>query len=203
MVEVTAILQPPAAALVERERGINERSVIGDQPSHAVRDPGLLVGSQRHDHVAFRRPVLLLIPNEVRNPDGGHGLVVARSAAIEVAVLLGQDKGIERPVLPLRLDNVEMREQEQWPLACLARFRTTGAAQASDKVALPRRVGGNQHLDVITREARSLETRRHGPRSGGAVAGRLGCIGLDELLVNVASEAACRVIRRRNGGDEG
>ena len=98
---------------------------------------------------------------------------VGGAAAVEVAVLLGEHERVHRPVLALRFDDVEVREQDHRPLRA-------GAAIAHDEVALLRR--RSEHAHVGIRKASRLEPRGHRLRSLRRVANGVRRVDLDELL---------------------
>src|SRR6185436_4460329 len=85
VVQPLAVLQAPAAAFIERKGGIDEVFVLGQKPRHAIVRAGLLVRGEGDDDVAARNPSFLLVADQVGDPDGGHGLVVAGAAAVKVA----------------------------------------------------------------------------------------------------------------------
>jgi hypothetical protein len=127
-----------AAALVDAKLGVNQPAVLLQQKLRAVEVAALLVGRQRDDEVALGPEVLLPVADEVGDEDGGHRLVVAGAAAVEVAFALGELEGVEtlRPVLPAGLDHVDVGEQKER----LARAR---AAQARDEIPLALVAGGD------------------------------------------------------------
>ena len=130
--QVLALPHVAAAAFVDRELGVDQILVVLHQPVDAVEGAAFLVGRERQNQIAIGREAFLLQANQVGDELRRHRLVVARAAAVEEAVLLEERERIERPVLALGLDDVEMREQQQ-RLAARA-----GAARARDQVALLR-----------------------------------------------------------------
>ncbi len=117
--------------------------------------------------------------NEIGDPDGGLGFVVAGAAAVEVAVLFGEDEGIERPVFALGFDDVGVGEEEE-------RLLLAGAVVADDEVELF--VDGAAEGDVGIGEAGGFEASGggFGDRSGGA--GGVAGADFDEFLVDVVGE---------------
>jgi len=91
--------------------------VVGEEPADAepkgIED--LLIHFEREDDVAVGCIALLLVADQIGHEGGGHELVVAGATAIEVAVALREPKRIDRPVLTLRVDHVEVREQQDRP----------------------------------------------------------------------------------------
>src|SRR5947209_190560 len=186
--EGTPATLAPAAALVDAELGVQEVAVVRDEPGRAVEVAALLVRRQRDDDVAVWAEALLLVAYEVGDEDRGHRLVVNRAAPVEVAVALRELERIEvgRPVLPLRLDHVEVRQQEDGP----TRAR---AAQPRDDVAFARVAGMDEHLHVLGGEARRAQTRRHLLRGLGRVAHGVGRVRLDQFLVDVEEKLLIRL----------
>ena len=72
------------------------------------------------------------VPDQVGDPDRGLRLVVAGSAAVEVAVLLDEQERVHAPVLALGLDDVRVGEQQD-------RLARAGAVIAHDEIELLRR----------------------------------------------------------------
>ena len=141
------------AALVQRQLGVDQVAVVLRQPARADQPAGLLARGQRHDQVA--RELLLGARRfqRDRRERRRHRLVVAHSARVEVAILLGRLEGRNAPRLPLDRHHVDVGEQEQRPLRA-------GAPDAGDQVP---------HLAAI----RGFAPARRRPGSGrGAAAGR-------------------------------
>src|SRR5262249_12003925 len=131
--------------------------------------------------------------NQVGSQDRGHRLVVAGPTAVEEAVLLEEHERIERPVLALRLDDVEMGDEEE-------RLARAGAAIAGDQIVLARVRAA--HLDVRRRESGGLQPRGHRFRGFCDVArGRIGRVDLNELLENLPRFRVVRTGLRGYGGD--
>ncbi len=84
-----------------------------------------------------------------------------------------------------------MREQQH-------RLLLSRSAKARNQVAVAR--FGDEDLDVGGGKAGIAKARGHRFRRGRHVAGGLGGVDLDELLVDVARQLPRRVIERRNGG---
>ena len=95
--------QQSACAFIERECGIDELAAILEQVVDAVDAiRGLLAARQRHDDVAPRLEVTLLLqPDHQVEEHRGHRLVVGGAAAVEEAVFLDQLERIALPVLAL------------------------------------------------------------------------------------------------------
>ena len=119
-----------------------------------------------------------------------------RAAPVEIAVLLDQLERIDRPVLALRLDDVEMREQQD-------RLARAAAAQARDEIALARR--GREDMHVGRRRSRPRAAAPPSPRPPCSVSPvAVTRVDLDQLLVDVARELLLRdqVLRRRRPGQK-
>ena len=100
-------------------------------------------------------------PDQRVDVDRRHCLVVGRAAGVEDAVLLDQLEGVARPVRRLRLDDVEVGEEED-------RLRPRVAArQDRDEAALLRMLGDGEAVEVGRRIARRRQPRRHPARRRG------------------------------------
>src|SRR5262245_53410559 len=189
--QVLAFAHLTRSAFVQRELRVDELAAVLDQPVDAVEAAAFFVRREGENEIAVRSKALLLQANQIRRDDRRHRFVVARAAAVEESVLLEEDERIERPVLAPRLDDVEVREEEEW----LAR---AGPAIARDQIVLAR-IGAREH-HVRRGESGGLQPRGHGLGGLGDAAGRrVGRVDLDELLENLARTA---VRRRGLGGDE-
>jgi hypothetical protein len=189
VVEVAPVLDLAASAFVEGQLRVDEVAVVLDQPVHAVGGARLLVRGQGDDDVAVGTIAFLPQADEGGDPDRGHGLVVARAAAVEEAVLLEEGEGIAGPVLAPSLHHVEMGEEEQ-------RTPLPRAAQAGHEVSLAglRR----QHLYVGGGESGRAQPGGHGLRRARVVAGGVDGVDLDELLVDGEQRLVGRTGRRRS-----
>ena len=154
-------------------------------------------GRQRYNKIPVRLIPFLLEAHERGDEDRVAILDIHRAAAVEEAVLLGEGEGIERPVLAPRLDDVEMREQDDRLLR--AGFRT---AQAGDEVVVLR-IRGTDHLNIGGGKAtvnQPVGDRLRGDRRAAARPGR---VDVDELFEDVArplvidAELLCRLRRQR------
>jgi hypothetical protein len=178
-----------AASLVDHQRRVHLVAVILEQPVDAVRGAALLVRGQRDDDVTVGDVALLLRPEDVRDEDRRHRLVVGRAAPVVVAVPLREDERVEigRPVGLERLDDVEMREEQQRP----ARARAA-ADPRNDVVLLGARTADE---DVGLGNAGIAEALRHRDRRRRHVARRHPRVDLDQLLVDLAGDLLVRVQR--------
>ncbi len=175
-----AALEADAAAFVQCEFGVDQIAVVVEEPLDAepVSVEDFLIGLEREDDVAIGLVAFLLVADHVRDEGRRHEFVVARAAPVVIAVLLDELEGIGRPVLRLRLDDVDMGKEQE-------RLVRAGAVQAGDEVALARR--GLEHLHVGIGKARGAQPRRHGVGRPAGVAGRGDRVDLDQLLVDVDS----------------
>ena len=184
VVDVLAVLDRPPAALVQPVLGVDQLTVVGDEPLHAVEVASLLVGGQGDDDVAVGLEALLLEADQVGDPYRGHRLVVGGATAVVVAVLLEERERVDRPVLLACLDHVEVGEQQQRP----ARAR---APQPRDEIALA--LVGPEHPDVALREAGRLQPGGHRLRGPGRAAHRIRRVDLDQLLEDVVGKLLLRI----------
>ena len=175
----SAVLQPAAAALVEAKRGVDQRAPVREQPADAIVVAPFFVSRQGDDEIARGDETLLPHENEVRDPDGGHGLVVRGAAAVVEAVALEKRERIERPILGVRVDHIEVREQKN-------RLGASRATQARHQVTLLGMRSDNVH--VLFGKAGIEESACHRLGRLGRVTRRIGRVDLDELFQDVAGE---------------
>ena len=170
----------PAAAFVQAELRLDQRAMIVDQPRDAVVVAAFFIRGERDDDVALGLQAFLSIADQVGDEDRGHRLVVGGAAAVVVAVALDELERIEigRPVFLVRLDDVEMREQQQR----LLRAVTT---QPRDEIALLRVARRHEDAHVFLRKSCGNESRSHRARRRGVVADGVGRVDLDQLFVDV------------------
>ena len=87
--------------------------MIPEQPGDAiVRATALFICGERDDDVAIGLETLLLVLDQVGDPDSRLGLVVSGAAAIEETIALIQLEGIHAPVFSLGFDNINVGQQE-------------------------------------------------------------------------------------------
>ena len=183
--QVLALAARAPAAFIDCHLGIDQIAMVLHQPVDAVELTAFLVGGQRENQIALGREVLFFQANQVGQELRGHALVVARAASVEPAVMLQKREGIDRPILPLRLDDVEVSEQQQRP-------PRTGAAPSRDEVVLPRI--RPDHLQVAVGPPGSLQPRGGGLRRGRNVARRrVRRVDVDQFL----EDRACALFVRR------
>jgi hypothetical protein len=88
--------------------------MVLEEPLHpdAVAIEDLLVGLEREDDVTIGPVALLPVADQVRDPGRSHRLVVHGAAPVEPAVLLDERERVGGPVLAPRIDDVEVRDEE-------------------------------------------------------------------------------------------
>src|SRR5262249_31635710 len=145
--------------------GVDQVTVLLDEPIDTiVLSARFFVGGEGNDQVAVRTVVLLLEADQVGDPDGGHGFVVNGTAPVKVTLALEEFERIDGPVLAARLDDIEMREQQQRPT------RPTGAV-SSDQIASLRRRAEN--CNIGSSKASVLQSGGHGLSGAGCVPCRM------------------------------
>ena len=186
----------PARAFVDRERGVEHFRLRLHQPAHAVEESRarrLLAAGQGELDVAARRVAFLPVADEAVREDRGHRLVVADAARVEPAVFLDQLEGVALPVLALRLDHVDVREQQD------GLDRAVPAAQHGDQRAVFRRLRRRQDLRVLGRDSGREQVLLHRLGRLRAVADRARRVDLDQFLEERAERGfvGARYIRLR------
>jgi hypothetical protein len=127
--------------------------VIGEEPVDTIRFAAFFVRGEREDDVAVRLVIFLLQANQRGDQDGIAALHVLGTAAVEVAILLGELKGVYRPVFTARFDHVQVAHEQDWLLcAC--------ALQTDDEIAFA--VVGADDLDVGCGETGFEKAAGHG-----------------------------------------
>ena len=160
--------------------------MLRDDPAdpHALRVAGFFVGFECDNDVAVRAIALFLVADEVGDPCGRHVFVVARAARVKVAVFLDELERIGGPVRALRLDHVDVGDEED-------RLPLAGAAQPGDQIpALRCRFEG---LNIGCREARRRESRGHRLRSLVGVPDGGGGVDLEKLAIDVERALLLRI----------
>mmetsp|Transcript_6694 Transcript_6694/g.28037 ORF Transcript_6694/g.28037 Transcript_6694/m.28037 type:complete len:473 (-) Transcript_6694:4052-5470(-) len=172
-----------AAALVERQLGVDQRPVMLEQVFHAVERAGsdFLAAGQGEDEVARRLQPFLAGPDHVGHVDGRHRLVVRHSAAVEIPALLDELEGVAQPVLAPRLDHVHMGQQQQGPLRARA-------LEPRDEVAVPVAAGRHDDLQFVVAKSPGAQPGGHGLDRHRAVAHRRRGVDLDQLPVGGAQQ---------------
>src|SRR5262249_14272823 len=175
-----------AAVHVEAVGRVDEFLVLAEEPVHAVVVAArLLSRRESQDEVTVGHEAFLLEPHEDRGEDRGAVLDVVDAPTVEESVLLRQRERVERPVLLLRLPDVEVGEEEDGAGRALA-------PQPRDEVRV-RRARGADDLDVGRCVAGGDEPPGQclrGLRRAPVLVRR---VGLDELL----EEVAAQLLRRR------
>jgi hypothetical protein len=160
-------IQLAIGSLVDRERGIDEIALVLREPLGTIEcTTGLLTAGQSELDRAERPELLLAITHQAVDPDGRLGLVIHRAAGIEVSVLLDELEGIARPVGTLRLNDIEVcEEQDRLELGITPRVDR-------DEPTLLGVLGNGEGMQVRIGEARSLQVRRHAFGGEGTAARR-------------------------------
>ena len=103
----------PPAAFVQCIFGIDQIPAVLRQPVGPVKGGcGFFAAGQRHLDRALGLESFLLETDQAVRPDRGLRLVIRRAARVEKTVLFDQRERIARPVGPVCLDHVDMREQQ-------------------------------------------------------------------------------------------
>src|ERR1017187_10316465 len=191
-----AVLDVAAAGIgVDAELGVDEVAMLSDEPIGAVRAAAFLIGGEGEDEIARGLEVFALHAREGGNEVGVVALHVGGAAAVEIAILLEEDEGVEGPVGAAGFDDIEVSEERDGA-------RGARAVQADHEVALTG--DGGEDLDVALRESGGAEAGGHGFRGTGIIAGGIGRIDLDELLEDVAGENVVgRLGAEGEDGEEG
>ena len=106
-----SISPPPASTLIVYSASIRS-SLFLISHSTPLYGSALFAGRERENQVAVGNALLVFQTQQRRDERRRAALHVLRAAAVEVSVVLGQHERIVRPVFALRLDDVEMREQQ-------------------------------------------------------------------------------------------
>src|SRR6266478_919801 len=126
--------------------------MVGDQPLDAVVIATFFISRQSDDQVAVRNKMFLPEPNECGYPYCSQRFVVGGAAAVKKAKFFQQFERIDGPVLPQRLDNIQMRDQQQ-------RLSPASTTVPHDEISLARI--RTENLNVGFRKPRSLEASGH------------------------------------------
>ena len=187
---LAVIGQDSAAIVVQHELGIDQVTMILEEPVHAIRGAAFLIGGQGENNVAAWNVSFFLHADQRCRHDGVAILHVARAAAVVVAVLLDELKRIGRPILAPRFYHVEMADQQDWLV--LAR-----PMQADHHVLLLVICVRTQHLNVAVGESGIVKALGHRFRSRGYAAHRVRRIDFDQLFENVERQLSRRFVRWR------
>src|SRR5215472_17315048 len=154
--------------------------MIGEEPVHTIEGPAaLFIGGERDDDVAIGREPFFFVLNQVGEPDGGLGFVVAGATAVEIAVTLDELEWIHAPVFALGFYDVGMGEQEDG-------LQLAGSAITDDEIGFAR--NRTAEKDVGVGESGGFEARGSGFGDGSRGAGGEAGLDFDESLVDVMSE---------------
>src|SRR5882724_1375202 len=182
------------SAFVESKLGIDKFAVILEEPAHAiVWSATLFVRGESHNDVAVGRKALLLVLNQVGDPDRGLSFIVAGAAAIKETIPLEELKGVHAPVLAFGFDDINVREKEN-------RFEGSRPVIANDEIGfLWTRAA---HEDIKFRKASC--TQANCGSLGNGSSGARGETGLDfdKFFVDVVRQLSLRLRPRGLGTDE-
>ena len=102
-----------AASFIERELGCDQIGAVLGQPLRAIECiRGFLAAGERQFDGAFGLVVTLLEAAEHIHPGGIHRLHIGCAAAVEIAPLFDQGKGIASPIFAFGLHHIQMAEQQ-------------------------------------------------------------------------------------------
>ena len=102
-------LSPPS---FERIFGVDQIPMIGQQPLDAVVIATFFVGCECDDQITIRYIAFFAKTEESSNPGRCHGFIVGSATAPEVAFPFKKFERIDRPILPRRLDHIQMGNQQ-------------------------------------------------------------------------------------------
>src|SRR5580704_6122135 len=123
--------------------------MIFQQPIHAVvRPTAFFVRGEGYDDVPVWLKPFAFVLNEIGDPNGRLGLVIAGAAAVEEPILFEKLKRVGAPVFSFGLDDIDVCEQKD-------RFAPAGAVIANDKIAFLRNRATEK--DVGVRESCGLQ----------------------------------------------
>ena len=185
----------PAGIGIERKIGVQQVPVLLQQGLDAVAG-GLLVAGEHDDEVARGDEAFALIANEIRHQHRRARLVVARSSAVVVPVLLPEGEGIERPVLFPGPDHVQVGHEENGLGAAAL------APIARDQIGDPGL--GLDQPHVVRRKPRARQPLRHGLGREIGVPGGVAGVDLDQLLQDFTLERPGLLLggENRRGGEK-
>src|SRR5207302_2438920 len=87
--------------------------MVLQQPLHPIVGAApFLISRKSDDEVSIRLGSLLLILNEIGDPNGGLRLIVSGAAAVVEAVLFDELKRIHAPVFTLGFHDISVREKK-------------------------------------------------------------------------------------------
>src|SRR2546430_1292824 len=154
--------------------------MIFDQPVNAVEwATAFLVCGKGHDNVAIGAKAFFFILNEIRNPDGGLGFIVAGAAAIKVAILFSKLEWVEAPVFSVGFDNIDVREEEN-------RLALVGTVEANDEVFFFGAGTAKKKVRILKTRCFQAGGGSFGNRSGGTGSEAGG--DFDELFIDIAGD---------------
>ncbi len=172
---LTLLRIQPTRIRIQHKPCIHQLPMVLHQPIHPIRLATLLVRGKRQNDIAIRHKPLPLQPDKCRHRSRIRLLHILRPPPVEVPFLLRKHKGIRRPILPLRLHNIEMPDDQHRLL------RAPGPA------AIPRHhiafaLIRPQHHNVLRRKPRIQQPLPHRLRRNCRTPHRIRRIDLNQLL---------------------
>ena len=175
-----------ARALIEGEIGLEPFSVMLKHVGDAVDAiGGFLPAGQRQAERAARAEILRAQTDHQINEHRRHGFIVGAAAAVEETVFLDQRERIALPVGAVRVDHIDMRQQQQ-------RAPARSSTQHRHQIAVVGAAIGRDHAQIVLTITRSAQSRRHGFSRARAGAGGFRGVDLDQFFVNGAEGGAIR-----------
>jgi hypothetical protein len=188
-----------AAAFVQGEGGIDQLPLAGGEILGAIEGARrFLAAGQRQLHRAAQRLVGFQ-PHHRVGPDRRHRLVIGDAASVEISILLDQRERVTGPVGAFRLDDIDVRQQQDG--ACLA----VGAGKDGYQAALLRVTGRRKDMQLVVGVPGRLQPCRDLGGRLCAVAGGKGRVGFDQFLIKSAERGLAGVggdRRNRRAGEQ-
>ncbi len=168
------------AAFVESKFGIDEIAAILEQPSDAIKwAAAFFICGESDDDVTVGLEAFFFVLDQVGDPDGRLGFVVASASAVEKAIALDELKRVHTPVFALGFDDINVGEKEN-------RLEHSPAVIANDQIGLLRIRAAHKDIGIGNARGAQASGGRLGNGSGGA-GGEAG-LDFDKFLVNIVGE---------------
>src|ERR1700721_2862087 len=167
---LAAITEDSATVMIENDFSIDEITMVFHQPIDAIRLATLFVSRERKNDVTIGLESFFLEADQRRRHDGIATLHILRAAAVVKAVFLKENEGIDRPVLAVRFDYIEMSDQQK-------RLMFSCSAQTNDKIFLA--IVRAKNLHVRFRKAGIAKALRHGFGCSSNISHRIRSIDFD------------------------
>ena len=185
---LAVIAQNAPAVVVENELSVHKIPMVLQKPVDAVRRAAFLVGGERENNVTVGYIPLFLEADQSNRHDGIPALHILRAAAIVEAVFFDELEWIGCPIFAMRLDNIEMTDQQDG-------FLRAAPVEAYDQIFLA--IIGTENVKVALDKSRIAETLSHGLGGDGYAAYGVGGIDLNQLLEDVVRELFCGIVNLR------